>query len=92
MSKLDIDRIEKELIEQEHRPIKVISNFLNRKSLYPNDLEKQKSTKKAILWNVFFSPGVVAGVGGMVALISLFVLIKQNSIMLEQNKLIDNQK
>jgi len=89
--KESINRIERELIEQEHRPIKVITNYINRKDIWPNDKEKQKSTKKAIIWRLFFSPGVVAATGGFLALISLGVLIWQNTILQSQNGLILDQ-
>ncbi len=89
--KEQLDRVEKELIEQEHRPIKVITNYLKRKQKWPDDEEKQLASKKAILWRLFFSPGVVATVGGGLALLSLIALIWQNRIIFDQNILIGQQ-
>ena len=81
-----IDKIERELIEQEHRPFKVIANYIYRKRKWPEDLKKQNATKVAFLWRIFFSPAVVASVGGLIALLTLGTLVWQNRIIEEQNE------
>ncbi|MEQ5789748.1 pentapeptide repeat-containing protein [Muricauda sp. NFXS6] len=89
--KEQLDKVERELIEQEHRPIKLIANFIDRKEKWPNDKGKQRSAVKAILWRLFFSPAVIAITGGGIAICSLIVLICQNDILISQNKLIKDQ-
>ncbi len=86
-----LDRIEKELIEQEHRPIKLISNYIDRKEKWPDDESKQRSAKKAIVWRFFFSPAVIAFTGGSLAFLTLGALVWQNYIMKEQNEFLRRQ-
>lgn len=86
-----LDRIERELIEQEHRPLKLISNYIGRKDKWPEDKSKQRSAVKAILWRLFFSPTVIAFAGGLTAFITIGVLIWQNTIIIDQNSLINKQ-
>lgn len=86
-----LDRIEKELIEQEHRPIKLISNFIDRKEKWPDDESKQRSAKKALIWRFFFSPAVIAVAGGGIALLTFAALVWQNIIMKEQNEFLRQQ-
>ncbi|MEP3836929.1 MAG: pentapeptide repeat-containing protein [Algibacter sp.] len=86
-----LNEIEEKLIEQEHRPIQVITNYLFRNKKWSKGDGRITSSKKALIWRIFFSPGVVAGTGGIIALISIFILHLQNNILLDQNDLIEKQ-
>ncbi len=84
-------KIEASLIEQEHRPIKVITNYLFRRKKWSKNDERVIASKKAIIWRLFFSPGVIAASGGVIAVFSLFILSFQLGEMRNQNKLIFDQ-
>ena len=87
-----IKKIEADLIEQEHRLIHIVTNFWNREERWPkHDDIRRAASKKAILWRLFCSPSTVVVSGGIIALISMFVLIDQNKIIEEQNIIISEQ-
>lgn len=86
-----IRKIEADLIEQEHRPIKVISNFLFRKKRWPKGDARRISSTKSLIWRLFFSPGTIAASGGIIAIATLFVFLQQNKIIQDQNSLITKQ-
>lgn len=88
---------EARLLEQEHRPFTLIKNYINRKQWNEED-PRRKAVKTALLWRIFFSPTMIAGGGGLIALGSLFilfwqteVLVTQNKLLIEQNKKINDQ-
>lgn len=93
MSSLEdqIRNIEAKLIEQEHRPIHVISNYVLRKKKWGKNDERYYSAKKALIWRLFFSPATLATSGGIIAILTLIILLHQNSLFTDQNKLIKNQ-
>jgi len=82
--------IEAKLLEQEHRPIQVIGNFFNRNK-WEKDDPRRSSVKKAIIWRLFFSPGVMAVAGGGIGILTLVALLWQNTLFKEQNQLIKTQ-
>jgi len=97
MEEKDLISIEARLLEQEHRPFTLLKNFFNRKQWDKQD-PRRKAVKTALLWRLFFSPAVIAGTGGLIALASLIilywqteVLVNQNKLLIKQNKKIDNQ-
>lgn len=90
MDEKKIEQIEAQLLEQEHRPLSLIRNFIGREQWEKQD-PRRKAVKTAILWRIVFSPGVIAMTGGLIAVISLVVLVYQTSILMDQNDLIKNQ-
>jgi len=90
MDSEELIRIEAQLLEQEHRPLKLIKNYFNREKWDEND-PRRRAVKVAIFWRILFSPGIIATTGGIIALCSLGVLIWQTSVLLNQNALIKNQ-
>lgn len=87
----DLDKIEKRLIEQEHRPWQVITNFFYRKKKWANDTGKQNAAKAALLWRILYSPTVIAVSGGLIAILTLLELKRQNTIIQEQNNYFKQQ-
>ncbi len=85
-----LKKIEINLIEQEHRPIHVIRNYVFRKKKW-DDEERRGATQTAIIWRLFFSPGTIAFTGGIVAFITMLILIYQNALIADQNLLIEQQ-
>ncbi|MDH7444665.1 hypothetical protein [Aquimarina sp. 2201CG14-23] len=85
-----ISEIETKLLEQEHRPLVIIKNFINRNQYEKGD-PRRKAIYSSFIWRLFFSPGVMAASGGLIALISLGILIWQSSIMIKQNNLVLDQ-
>tara|TARA_R110002167_G_scaffold21385_1_gene77784 strand:- start:4223 stop:5434 length:1212 start_codon:yes stop_codon:yes gene_type:complete len=86
-----VKEIEKNLVEQEHRPIHVISNYFFRKKKWPTNEGLQIASKKALIWRLFFSPAVIAGTGGIVAIITIGVLVWQTKVVIDQNDIIQEQ-
>ncbi len=88
-----ITKLEADLLEQEHRPYHLISNYLNRKKKW-SDLNdpRRKSVQRALIWRLFFSPTVLAiGGSSLIALITVFLMKNQNNIISKQNELIKEQ-
>ncbi len=88
-----IIQLEANLLEQEHRPFHLISNYLNRKKKW-SDLNdpRRKSVQRALIWRLFFSPTVLAiGGSSFIALITVFLMKNQNNIISKQNELIREQ-
>ena len=86
-----LDDIESRLIEQEHRPIQVITNFLISRKKYEKGSKKRDAALKAMIWRLFYSPTTVAVGAGSVGLISLFFIYRQTNLIDQQNTLIENQ-
>ncbi|AXT63091.1 hypothetical protein D1816_22995 [Aquimarina sp. AD10] len=93
-----ITDLEKELIEQEHRPIRIVSNYLKRRQ-YTKDDPRRLATTKAIIWRLLFSPAILATTtgGGLTLATIIFMMIQtellsdQNSLIKDQNKFFQNQ-
>ncbi len=80
--------LESKLIEQEHRPITLIWNYLKRKTKWEKGDKRRNAATRAILWRLFFSPTTLAVVsGGFMAIFSIYFLYQQNQILNTQNKL-----
>jgi len=86
-----IDDIEARLIEQDHRPIHIITTFLKARRELPHNDPRLEAALKAMLWRVFFSPGTLAATGGLIALISVAVLVWQNYLIREQNEFLKQE-
>ncbi|WP_299183880.1 hypothetical protein [uncultured Aquimarina sp.] len=85
-----ITDIEAKLMEQEHRPLKVIKNYFDRNKYAKND-PRRKAVFVSFFWRLFFSPAAIAAGGSLIAIASLIILLYQTTILLEQNSLITNQ-
>jgi uncharacterized protein YjbI with pentapeptide repeats len=76
--------LEARFIEQEHRVVRVIQNFLGRKQ-WPDGDPRRAAARNAVIWRIF-SPGAAAvATGGFVAIATLLVLVWQTELMSEQN-------
>ena len=85
-----IKELESKLIEQEHRPYSLVKNYVNR-TKWDKDDPRRRSVKIAFLWRLLYSPGVVAAGGGLIGIITVFFLWKQDKVLRNQNALIENQ-
>lgn len=83
--------LEKNLIEQEHRPLHIITNYLKREQYAKKD-PRRLATSKAFVWRLLFSPTTMAAAtGGTIAIVSIFYLAWQTHLLRDQNQLIKNQ-
>ncbi|NAS10592.1 hypothetical protein [Poritiphilus flavus] len=68
MSNKDLDQrlkhVETNLIEQEHRPIHVITNYLYRKKKWPDDEEQQLPAKRPLFGGYSFPLQSLPAQGG----------------------------
>lgn len=88
----ELNSLEAKLIEQEHRPITLIWNFIKRKSKWKKDDKRRDAATKAIIWRLLFSPTTIAvASGGFLALISVFFLWEQNKLFKFQNNKFEQQ-
>jgi|GEM_PF-6249591 len=85
-----VDKLESLLVEQEHRPFKIIGNFIEA---YRGDKSEdfKKSAYKAFIYRLFFSPAVIASGGVVIGVLTLLLLYWQNEKFDEQNALILDQ-
>lgn len=90
MEEKDLIKIEAQLLEQEHRPFSLLQNFFGRKQWDKED-PRRRAVKSALVYRLFFSPAVIAGTGGIIALASLFILYWQTDVLIDQNKLLQKQ-
>ena len=73
------------VVEQEHRAFPILKNFfIERNKWEPGD-PRRDAASKALLWRIFFSPGVVAATGGTLALVTAVLLGVQTYLFREQN-------
>ncbi len=89
----ELHRIEAELLEQEHRPFKLFWNFYKRKNDWGNQNDPRFiAVTKAIIWRFFASPTTIAiASGGIIGILTLFFLYRQDNHLENQNKLLKNQ-
>ncbi|WP_298426170.1 pentapeptide repeat-containing protein [uncultured Kordia sp.] len=84
-------KIEARLLEQEHRPIQLILNFLKRSKYQKND-PRRKAVTRAVIWRLFFSPTTLAvASSGILAIATVYFLSKQNDILDAQTTLVEQQ-
>jgi uncharacterized protein YjbI with pentapeptide repeats len=84
-------KVEAQLLEQEHRPIQLILNFLGRNKYSEND-PRRKAVTRAILWRFFFSPTTLAvASSGLLAIATIYFLSQQNKILESQTTLVEQQ-
>lgn len=86
-----IEAIESQLIEQEHRPFKIFTNYFINRTKWEKSDRRRTASLKALVYSIFFSPGMIAATGGVIAILTLLVLFWQNNIISDQNNLISNQ-
>ena len=90
--------LEAALIRQEHRLIAVLYNYVHERKHWPKDDPRRAAATQALLWRLF-SPGTaVVFSGGVVAVLSLIVLVgqwreieRQSGLFEKQNTLIEQQ-
>lgn len=82
--------IEARVIEQDHRLPHVISQFLARKN-FPVEDPRRTAACKALVFACLFSPTIIAGGGGLLAILSIAILGYQNLLFTKQNSLIEDQ-
>ncbi|MDC8015179.1 pentapeptide repeat-containing protein [Tahibacter soli] len=80
---MDIE-LETKLLEQEHRSIRVIQNYLQRKQWTIDD-PRRAAVRSALLWWVF-SPASAATAGGALAVGTLLMMYAQTALLREQNE------
>jgi len=89
----NFNKIEAQLIEQEHRPFRLIWNFFNRKKKWPNENDpRRKAASKAIFWRLLASPTTIAfATGSILSFVSVYFLYKQNQHLGNQTVLFEKQ-
>ena len=80
---MDIE-LEAKLLEQEHRSIRVVQNYFQRKQWAIDD-PRRVAARSALLWWIF-SPASAAAAGGAVAVGTLFIMSTQTALLREQNE------
>lgn len=94
VSELDVvrdrlNKLEADLIRQDHRVVHTAVRFWNRKSEFPDPSDKRRT---AVVWafmsTLFFSPTAIAAGGGLIGLVSIILFAHQNSLIVESNELI----
>ncbi|MCD4654258.1 pentapeptide repeat-containing protein [bacterium] len=89
--KKEIAQLKADLLEQEHRLYYVLkAYFIDRKD-WAKDDPRQLAVKKALIFRIIFSPTTVAAIGGILAILSLILLLHQNILIDKQNTLIKEQ-
>ena len=83
--------LEAKFIEQEHRLVPIWTHFWLDRRKWEDDDPRRIAANKAFLWFWFRQSSYVIVSGGVVALISLYFLSKQTSLLEEQNTLVSNQ-
>ncbi len=83
----ELERIDVELLMQEHRPTKIFSRLIRRKQLFPNSPSRQSAVVWAAISSLVFSPTTVAVGGGFAAFITVMLMYWQTSIMADSNRI-----
>ncbi|CAH8236469.1 pentapeptide repeat-containing protein [Vibrio aestuarianus] len=83
--------LEAKFIEQEHRLIRIWINFWLSRQKWEKDDPRRTAASTAFIWSLIRPVSYVFVSGGAVALISLYFLSKQTSLLEEQNLLVANQ-
>lgn len=86
-----LDDQEAQLVEQEHRFFRVLYNYLYKRRNWPKGHKKRRAALKALLYSLFFSPTTVAATGGIIAIISVYILYDQTKEIKTQNELLLQQ-
>lgn len=82
--------LEARFIEQEHRIVRVVQNYFDRKRWAVDD-PRRLAARNAVIWRVL-TPGTAAvATGGLVAVATLIVLIWQTRLIGEQNDFFRDQ-
>ncbi|PHV05605.1 hypothetical protein CSQ96_19385 [Janthinobacterium sp. BJB412] len=76
--------VEARFIEQEHRIVRVVQNYFDRKN-WPADDPRRVAARNAVIWRVL-APGTAAvAASGIIALATLGVLVWQTGLIADQN-------
>ncbi|MBS0430427.1 MAG: pentapeptide repeat-containing protein [Proteobacteria bacterium] len=82
--------LEARFIEQEHRIVRVVQNYFDRKRWTLDD-PRRAAARNAILWRMF-APGTAAvAASSLVAIATLVVLVWQTGLIAEQNEFFKEQ-
>jgi uncharacterized protein YjbI with pentapeptide repeats len=82
--------LEARFIEQEHRIVRVVQNYFDRKR-WPVDDPRRVAARNAVVWRVL-TPGTAAvATGGLLAIATLVVLVWQTRLIGEQNEFFRDQ-
>jgi hypothetical protein len=82
--------LEARFIEQEHRIVRVVQNYFDRKR-WPAEDPRRTAARNAVIWRIL-TPGTAAvAASGFVALATLIVLIWQTRLISEQNEFFKDQ-
>ena len=86
----EFKKINTQLIEQEHRIIPLIKNYLKYGTgANTSDHKKKRASRLALILNIFFSTGSVLAAGVTItAITGLFFARKANILIAEQNELV----
>lgn len=86
-------RQEAKLLEQEHRPLKVLWNYLTRKRKWQDKNDpRRKAVIKALVWRIITSQTTaVYFTGTVISIFSLMFTIKQTKLFELQNKILETQ-
>lgn len=84
--------LEAKLLEQEHRPFKLIWNFWNREKFKDENDIRKKAVTKALFYRLIFSPTTLALTGtGIISIMTIYFLYRQTNLFEFQNELLESQ-
>lgn len=76
--------LEAKFIEQEHRVVRVVQNYFDRKRWPPDDA-RRIAARNAVIWRVLTPGAAAVATGGLVAIATLVVLVWQTRLIADQN-------
>ncbi len=82
---VDAKAVEAQFVEQEHRRVRIILNFLATRSLAADD-PRRPAAVRALVWSLFGGTGAAVVTGGLIALLTLAVMVWQTRKMQEQTR------
>lgn len=82
-------KLEAKILEQEHRPFRILWNFFTRKNYDKND-PRRLAVYKSVFFRFFTSPTTLAG-GGIIGILTLIFMFQQNMLFKDQNELLKYQ-
>lgn len=82
----ELDELREQLIEQEHRGFRILTNFFVEKRKWPKGDPRHDAAWKALLYRFLLSPGMIAVAGGTVGALSVGLLAWHGMILRDQYK------